>query len=522
MTPEETTAIRERRLRQLRRSDDDHPFKDADARRVDLSGMKWDGEDFSGCNLRGADLSRCTFADANFREADLWNANLSDSDLTAACGLLPAQLAATDLTRAKLPESLSSFEALDSVKNLSENSSKVFITIILAVVYTFLTIETTRDVQVITDATSSKLPVIGTEIPIRGFYFATPLILLALYIYFHIYLQRMWEAFAKLPAIFPNGRRLDEKTQPWLMNDFARQHFPRLLKPALPLSILQAVLSILLGYVLVPVALFALWLRFLRFQDSLSGFHVVLIAIAVGSGAYFARMILETLCREGQGTYRIARFGHWLAYWLGIWRGVPAGFVALFATLAWSLLVVFVLADKGCSHTAPVVDDEDISTRPASWTGLGATRDTELRHTKGAVLQNKRLRGIRAQRVFLVNALLRDVDLSYANFSKASCIGTRFLHCDLQSAIFTYADCSHANFSFCDLRDADFSNAWLEDADFSADSDVLTADQLLKAKTLYHASLPPSLKSKLEKEIGTTPPSKLEWDLLKQGFFLEE
>jgi uncharacterized protein YjbI with pentapeptide repeats len=182
-----------------------------------------------------------------------------------------------------------------------------------------------------------------------------------------------------------------------------------------------------------------------------------------------------------------------------------------------------VLADKGCSHTAPVVDDEDISARPVSWTGLGATRDTELRHTKGAVLQNKRLRGIRAQRVFLVNALLRDVDLSYANFSEASCIGTRFLHCDLQSAIFTYADCSQANFSSCDLRDADFTNAWLEDADFSkTDSEGLTADQLKKAKTLYHASLPSSLKSKLEKEIGTTPPSKLEWDLLKQGFSLEE
>jgi hypothetical protein len=43
---------------------DDHPFKDADAHGVDLSGMKWDGEEFSGCNLRGTDLSRCTFAGA--------------------------------------------------------------------------------------------------------------------------------------------------------------------------------------------------------------------------------------------------------------------------------------------------------------------------------------------------------------------------------------------------------------------------------------------------------------------------
>jgi uncharacterized protein YjbI with pentapeptide repeats len=52
------------------------------------------------------------------------------------------------------------------------------------------------------------------------------------------------------------------------------------------------------------------------------------------------------------------------------------------------------------------------------------------------------------------------------------------------------------------LKDADFSGAWLEDADFSdADPEGLTVDQLLKANTLYHASLPQSLKSKLEKEI---------------------
>ena len=87
--------------------------------------MNQSDEDFSHQDLRGADLGHSTFYRANFLHADLWNCGFRDSDLTGARNLSQAQLAATDLTNAKLPEALATFEALDSVKDLSEKSSRV-------------------------------------------------------------------------------------------------------------------------------------------------------------------------------------------------------------------------------------------------------------------------------------------------------------------------------------------------------------------------------------------------------------
>ena len=62
----------------------------------------------------------------------------------------------------------------------------------------------------LTNSGSSPLPIIQTKVPIAGFYWAAPAILLALYCYLHLYLQRLWEGMANLPAIFLDGRKLDE------------------------------------------------------------------------------------------------------------------------------------------------------------------------------------------------------------------------------------------------------------------------------------------------------------------------
>jgi hypothetical protein len=126
--------------------------------------------------------------------------------------LLPHQLAATNLSQAKLPREIESFELLETARGLAENASKVFLIILGAVAYTFLTIANTKDVQFITDVGTSQLPLINTQVPIVAFFIATPIVLLGVFIYFHIYLQRLWEALAKLPAVFPDGLTLDEKT----------------------------------------------------------------------------------------------------------------------------------------------------------------------------------------------------------------------------------------------------------------------------------------------------------------------
>ena len=164
-------------------------FRDRDARDLDLSRFAWTGEDFTNCDLRGANLSGCNFTGANFERAELWNADLSGSDLTGVTTLLPEQLAATNLKRAKLPDPLSKFEPLEASTKLADNASKVFLTMLSAVAFTFLTLATTKDWQLITNSGNNKLPVIGSDIAIRDFYWAIPVVLLALFIYFHLYLH---------------------------------------------------------------------------------------------------------------------------------------------------------------------------------------------------------------------------------------------------------------------------------------------------------------------------------------------
>jgi len=236
MTPDDIEKFRNRKLTETSPVEDDQSFRDAAAHGANLAGLNLSGVDFSGCDLRDADLNHCKFSRARFQGANLWNADLSDSDLRDACDLIPAQLAATDLTRAQLPEGLREFGIMESANALSDSSSKVFLTMLVAVVYTFLTLATTRDVQIITNANTTNLPILAVEMPIVSFYAVTPAILLALFVYFHIYLQRLWERIAMLPAFFPDGRRLDEKSYPWLLNDLVREQMPRLRRSAPPLA----------------------------------------------------------------------------------------------------------------------------------------------------------------------------------------------------------------------------------------------------------------------------------------------
>jgi hypothetical protein len=122
------------------------------------------------------------------------------------------QLAGADLTGAKLPDSLGEpFANLDTANDVSTNAQNLFIAMLAACLYSWLTIATTSDVNLIVDRASSPLPIIGTSIPIVGFYFVAPFLLVAIYFYFHLYLQKLWEEMGSLPAFFPDGTPLQAR-----------------------------------------------------------------------------------------------------------------------------------------------------------------------------------------------------------------------------------------------------------------------------------------------------------------------
>ena len=165
-----------------------------------------------------------------------------------------------------------------------------------ACVYSWLTIATTTDVRLLTNSVSSPLPIIQTEIPIVGFYWVAPLLLLSVYLYFHLYLQRLWESLAVLPEVLPDGTPLDLKAYPWLLNGLVRAHFLRLRDSRPPFSRLQVGISILLGWWLVPFTIGSFWFRYLARHDwAGTTFHIGLLVIVIGSAMLFQRLTRDTL-----------------------------------------------------------------------------------------------------------------------------------------------------------------------------------------------------------------------------------
>ena len=128
-----------------------------------------------------------------------------------------------------------------------------------------------------------------------------PLILLGIFLWFHLYLQRLWEEVAILPAIFPDGKPLDQKVFPWLLSGFFRAYIP-LLKTNLPdLFVLQFIASLVLAWCLTPFILSQFWIRSLPTHDGmLMDFLGSIFSIALGFGIYFFSLTRITLYKNPQ------------------------------------------------------------------------------------------------------------------------------------------------------------------------------------------------------------------------------
>jgi hypothetical protein len=287
-------------------------LKDANLERAELGEDNLQQAELNRANLQDANLNRAKMQRAcldraNLQKATLYKtklqhsnlegvtglaeANLKYANFQGATGLLGNEFAQADVTGTKLPNDIKEFKALEIVEKTSQNARKIFFAMLLGCVYSWLTIATTTDVRLLTNTASSPLPIIGTEIPIAWFYIAAPLVLICLYFYFHLYLLKLWEGLSGLPAKFPDGKRLDERAYPWLLNGLVRRHF-RLLKTERPLiAHIQEWITIFLAWWVVPITMIAFWLKYIpRHEWWGTCFHVALILVSVSFSIIFYRL----------------------------------------------------------------------------------------------------------------------------------------------------------------------------------------------------------------------------------------
>jgi hypothetical protein len=353
---------------------------------IQTSNENLTGKNFWGRKMHGAAFTKAILTRTDLRSTDLTEANLKESR-----NLLSHQLGGSVLVRTELPEAILKFEGVAQVKELSAAARAAFFPTLLACTYIGLTLATTQDVQLLRNSDSFALPVLNASLPTLRFYYAVPFLLFAIYCYLGLYLQRLWESLADLPAIFPDGVRLDKKVDPWMLTGLVNRHVPRLRERQPAFSDLQAFLALLLAYWLVPLTLFWIWIRCLRRHDfwltSVQGGLLFLSLFLTAVFLYLGRVTLRG-GEDGRGLEEAPSVRPWLI-------GKPSGRIVLTA-LVLALVIVFLFPPY-------------IISRP----GLAAAR------LDGASLGS---------------ADLTEVDLRYARFGQADLEEARLDRADLYGA----------------------------------------------------------------------------------------
>ncbi len=373
---------------------------------------------------------------------------------------------------------------VDQLSEISRNSQTTFVALILACVYSYLAIATTTDAALISNSSATPLPIIQVNVPIVWFYYFAPIILAVLYAYFHLYLERFWRCLARLPLWHPDGRGLDDYVYPWLISStFIRGGIPQLAAKRFSAR-LEAWLSLLLAWWLVPIVLLFYWARYLSAHDWIGTLlHLVLIFMTAAFALRFyftAKNALTEMSRSPNsgagGESRLSALALLLTR-RQIWVSIGS-LVVLMACLAYlSATAVWGLSTKTCEKQAGEWECRLFSAGRRAWEAIGFKPQTEIKEHRfvtkpenwdkliaapaavSSFLETQRtlnlngsnLREMEASDAFLPGSRIQHSKLQYADLRHAVLTGSRLLDVKLQGA---------------NLEDADFQHAQIDDVEF--------------------------------------------------------
>jgi len=351
---------------------------------------------------------------------DYQDRSLEGQDLSSVSNLRAGELRGSDLTGATLPTALAeTFKSLPGVDEATKGARDLFLVVMAACLYCWLTMLSTTDVTLVAGNSTLALPIVSTPIPITTFFVVGPMLVLAVFCYMHLAFQQLWEIASALPAVFPDGRPLHERAYPWVSVTLIRSQF-RLLKGNMPgLARVQIIAARLLIWWGAPFTLLGFWARYLVRHDlSVSFVQAVLVGISVWLSIFFGQIMKRTLTGVPVDTRPVLRRPYFLV------RGSIAIAVAAFLSTA----------------------------TPLAFAG----RVPRLGRANLKYAQFKAGGGMSWD--------FYERDLRFANAEFAKCAECRFWRANLAGASFAYSDLHGANFVGTDISGASFQGANLRGA----------------------------------------------------------
>ena len=398
-----------------------------DLSRADLAGEKLNNVDFRGCRLNHADLRQV--------------------DFRGALHLSVENIAGADLRSCLMPEMFSI--ELEPVNESVRNCRSLSIMLLLASIYIVLAAAGTNDADLLTASRTFKLPVIGAEISLTGFYVMGPISLLLFSLYFYLNTERLFERLSRLPAALPDGSIIDEAVSPWIATGLIRWRQPILRQAISGIWLARSAIGAALMWIVVPTTLSFFWLRYLKRHEAIvTSLHIVLIAISVVLSVWFCYLCC-TGRRPSVRALAVIVVGA-LFFFIG-----PAMYVSI-TVLGVGELPTAVAAVLNYAGYRPNLDltGAIVSRRPANWS---PALDPNHDEVTGADLAHASLRNATGRHVFLARANLTQADLRSAYLSRG-----RF-----QFANLTAMDAQGANFIGANFRSAHFHGAFVQNANLS-------------------------------------------------------
>ncbi len=494
----------------------------AAGKRLELSDVNFSGKDLAGVNLRNAllhdanfsgselllaDLRGATLVQADFRGANLLGtefqgANLQGAKFGGSSGLVARQFGGANLLGAELPETLARFDGLTAAAMTYRKARRLFFTMLLVSALSCGVVLSTRDFQLLRNV---PLPLLGNSIPMVGFFFVMPFLLMIAYLFFHLALHRLGDRLSELPIVFPDGRPL-KAAGPWERLGILSNQIRHSSGDLTPLSFLEEAISRALSDWVVPASLLLFWVRYLVLQDMRATLLHIFLATAATALAVYVRWQGP----KSQGsTDSVSRIAEWFP-------GIEKFFLPLKVAGVFALVVL--LLSIGAIYGAPhdlsrapeyssasvrrwaadllwVFDydpfahltESSVSTRPKNWTG----RDQEVAQVHGAGLNKSSLRYAEAYRSFWVNAHLWEADFQGASLSESDFRGANLRQANLRSAALDRAAMAWANLQGANLVKANLARTDLRDADlsFAALSEAVLVEARFEGANLFSADL---------------------------------
>jgi uncharacterized protein YjbI with pentapeptide repeats len=456
-------------------------------------------------DLRGASLLQANLKDTNLLGTVFHQANLQAATLDGATGLLNRQLAGANLLGAILPADTSPSEGLKYVKQVARRAGWFLVAMLFVNALTWLRIFTTRDSQLLSNAPALPFFGLQADVPFVPFYLFGPVVILSLYVCFHLYLQRLWDGAAQLPAIFPDGRSLDT-CLPWFARWSARMHSKWLKSTRSPLAFLEAAIAMLLLYWIAPATILLFWGRYLTLEDMRGTSALVLLVVAsVTAGLGFPRMVGKAFGADSPRPGNTTKSSRWRAILLQSAGPLGVGFILLLLSIgtiqgaphdfgrtsesrssgikSWAAEILWT---AGYNPYAQLTEAE-VSTKPPAWSG----KDEDVAQVKGASLNRLKLRYIQAYGAFFAKARLWQADLRNAYLSEADLREANLRQADMQFVALDRAKLVRASLQEADLRSVNLNRANLREANLSSAvlSSATLLDAVLDSASLYKADL---------------------------------